>query len=1303
MCKKKVNTTYKKATCMLLALTMICSLFIFDFGRSEDAVIAEALSLPDDIESKISDLDTSNFAFSNAVIPGSTDITFINTPDNNGRIWTDKSVNWDQAFIYDVNGGVVNTVQAPDDGFLVTLSALSQGIAVEDIIVEPSDTVFVIDVSGSMVTNNVPGTSPAQTRIQVVIAALNDAIKRLMEVDVNNRISVVIYGGQAINSQNHARAYRILELGRYDARTPIFTVSGSNVTVRSNANDSTYGTPPPLRTSFTVEGGTPTQLGIRIGAQVLRDVPVGLVPGGTMINITTPGGVTVPVTRKPNIILMTDGEPTLGWYNYRLDTAEYEGFGSTSGATGTTYTYEAGNGSAGDMGLTALTVMTAAYEKQRVRDRYYGTNAAYSSRSVGFYTLGLGVNSLISNAMLDPYGKSGGGRPNAQLVVQDNRVMLDVLNEFAPGSVSVTFPVIRKGQTMRDPQTVTNTLTGGISPGFVLTCNYDTLSFTAMDKDGLDEAFNQITQQIVTQGNYSTSTGDNPKYDGYLVFSDVIGEYMQFGSFNGIWYKNRNYNAGTFDSVTTAPGSANWNLFIENIEKHLDFTPGTTAEDLVNANITAGNLNAGVNSKTVYYANFDRTYFNSLDSFGALIDDATAIGLGAAAKVELYTVQALADNALTGDPSNLMYIVFQVVTALRAGDFENYFSSERYLVSVLQQWDQIIRWYIPADLIPLRSVKVVEGMLQVTEAVPIRAIYTVTPNVTKISAGLTAAYSNANKAPGDNLNYYFYTNRWRGTDGRVVTAAPRNDPANMTQAFFVPSEQNTFYKGDLSRATVLKEPNVKGPTGTSPWCWEYRHFTGEDNATGEVNTVVVQGLGNNGRIELPVETLVEIRKTFNFDDATGLDYENLGPPNKKIASISFTIVGMEDTTARTEIFRKTVFLDDFVDEVDTLGYYVYKLSIPPGLYSVIESGGTATGYTHIRPALVTGRYPNPIDPILFNYILLENTYDDSPVDPGLYLYKEFHGLRPGELPANFSITIREINTNLTYGPYTQQHFLDASPPGRIYIEDFPAGEYRIEETVDSVPGFVLTVTPETFTVTEDQENEVIMIVVDNVYNPPDLSLILDKTVVPDPIIDSGVDDLGNPVDVIREPVDLVFKIEGISPRPDPPPSPPSPYPPDYPGNLGYIRTIHWGDLDAVNHSITIYDIPPGKYTITELGGDLPGYNGPSISLTMNDGANVVNLQNGGEFELLPDADHTLRFSFVNTYSLPPPPRPPRPRPPTSTPPEETPPPGQTPPIQSPQTGDGRSVIVPIIALSFGVLCITGAEFYRRRSGRSRNS
>jgi len=905
--------------------------------------------------------------------------------------------------------------------------------------------------------------------------------------------------------------------------------------------------------------------------------------------------------------------------------------------------------------------------------------------------------------MLDPYGKSAGGALNASLVNQavgsTNYNMLDILNNFAPGSASITVPYLNKGAAGTSARLTTTVRNTG---GYVQSCNYDTLSFTAMDKAGLDDAFDQITQQIVSQGNYSTNTGDGTaQYDGYLAFSDVVGEYMKFGRFEGIWYENEQYTARSFGSVIngSAPGSAAWNAFIRNsFSKHLNKPGGvelTEAEftALIQANAT--NLNAGANSRIVYYADNNRDYINSVNASGALITEAAAITAGAKAKVELYTVHGNAKDALDGKTDiNLNLIVFQVVTILEDGNFPSYLSpvAGNDLVSVLRAGDQIIRWYIPASLLPLRGVERSGGLMQVKDVVPLRAIYSIAPDMDAINDNMTTLYMDVNKATRPD-SYFFYSNRWRGMDGLVQSngarsagTLTRNDAANMALSYFEPNSTNAFYNRTASIDTELKSPNPRGPTGTSPWCWRFNRFSGANNLP-----VQVQSLGNNGRIEMDVareltDIPITIKKTFNTTGAPGLtlpDDYNSG----KISSISFTITGFAPATYPAigpEIFKKTIPLDDFIYNPVTREYtYPEEIYVPPGSYTFFESGGLAIGYVALKPPPMVAVLPLP--PGFANEFKFDNVYTGtgpSVATSGLWLKKVFHGLTNAQIP-DFELELWYDNSTITgelIGKYSKADFIASGfPPYTIRIEkdsngnDLKPGNYWVKENIEDVPGYNLETLPDPaeFTVPPGGFNTGYAFVLDNIYDPivppkpppvPTYSLTLRKDTVPSPLILNTVDDFGRPITIIQEPSDLAFKIRGTD------------------GTItgGYLKTIRWNDLDS-NRSARVDNLLAGRYTIMEFGGEVGGYDSPRVTLTVN-GSNVtLGPDNSYSFDLGPAATN-ISFVYTNIYSTDPP---------------VTPPPPPTPRPPSPQTGDTRSMILPLVLLASAIVCISGAEVFRR--------
>ena len=94
-----------------------------------------------------------------------------------GGIWTDKSV-FNSAAAFDGLGICLDR----NGNFLVALSALAANSIVVGRGSTPTDTMFVLDISGSM----------SSSEINAMIAATNDAIRTLLTINGDNRVGVVL-------------------------------------------------------------------------------------------------------------------------------------------------------------------------------------------------------------------------------------------------------------------------------------------------------------------------------------------------------------------------------------------------------------------------------------------------------------------------------------------------------------------------------------------------------------------------------------------------------------------------------------------------------------------------------------------------------------------------------------------------------------------------------------------------------------------------------------------------------------------------------------------------------------------------------------------------------------------------------------------------------------------------------------------------------------------------------------------------------------------------------------------------------
>ena len=819
--KIKTKKLFKRIVNIFLIAVLLCQFIILPTDSAAPYITASGITagsasgglLFSDVFDMRADPETGNAGFSSTTL-------------ENGRLWTDKSVSTDRTVIYDIAGKPSDSVEANPDEFLITLSALGQSFTV-DTIIEPTDTVFILDVSASMYINKLP---TGESRIAALVKALNEFIKTLMNANPNNRVAVVAYGGKS----GESKVYPILKLGHYDPEAVpngeyFYLTSSVRLSLSSYISDSSLINA--ANRTVNVEGGTSTQRGILAGAKILLG-------NADKTYTVTQNGQQISVTRKPNIVLMTDGAPTLGWTDYKFEKA----ISDTDGG------FDCGNANNSDMGIDMLTVLTASYMKQMVQNHYYGEED--TAKSVGFYTIGLDVDSTHAPATMNPYGYISPTAVNADQIKQSlsGKVynMRTLLDRFTAGE-TITFPALEKGQSStRTLRTVQNN-----SGGFVKTCDYTDSYYFANDTGGLSDAFSEITHKIVSRGSYSTKLDEDgsPDFDGYLIFSDVIGEYMEIKEIKGFWYDNIRYNGHIFaNDIVNNHGTA-FSDFINIMQEHQHDNTGFAitageATALLNSNIAAGKTNGGLyyidendfSNKIIYYADKSRTYLGSYFN-----PDGTpaAQPAGADCIVELYNMRGNAVNSVTGENTDLMNIALHVVTVLNAGTFECVFSDGNALTRNLKKGDQVVRLYVPASLIPMRTVTTIfdgggmeTGLFQIAENVPLRFIYSVGLRKDLVLSDIAAGYKTGNKV--NNNAYYFYTNQYE-------------DTKNFSMAFFQPHQDNPYYKSGNQKWGEEKSGAEKtaNPTDT----YDYSFMTQDITQSGE--TVHIRYLMNNGRMTVP--------------------------------------------------------------------------------------------------------------------------------------------------------------------------------------------------------------------------------------------------------------------------------------------------------------------------------------------------------------------------------------------------------------------------------------------------------------------
>lgn len=287
---------------------------------------------------------------------------------DDGMVHTDKSV------IYGDDDYNAFATYEPNT-FGVTLSALGQEFisGEQDYIQTPVDVMFVLDISGSMNAEKVPGSSTT-TRSMAMVEAVNKTIAEIMDRNPDNRVGAVLYSSGTGN---------LLELGRYTEANDNFlemrqgswtsssgTFSGSFI----YPNDTLYwegGSRYQDSGTYAYQfNGTYIQAGIALGAQKLMAVED--ITTDVKAFEGTDNETTIRVRRQPVIILLSDGEPTHSTSNYKdVLAGPHYGDGLASSAD-----YRGVHG--------YYTVLSANYYKRMVGIHYHVP--------AHFYSVGMGIN-----------------------------------------------------------------------------------------------------------------------------------------------------------------------------------------------------------------------------------------------------------------------------------------------------------------------------------------------------------------------------------------------------------------------------------------------------------------------------------------------------------------------------------------------------------------------------------------------------------------------------------------------------------------------------------------------------------------------------------------------------------------------------------------------------------------------------------------------------------------------------------------------------------------------------------------------
>lgn len=792
-----------------------------------------------------------------------------------GGVWTDKSV-FKSFADYAAAAGVTNFVGAGgsalsqevldmlatgEDNFLVTLSAIAANQEITGYTTAPTDTMLVLDVSQSM---------DSQGYTADMIAAANDTIKTLMSNNANNRVGVVLFCGNQYQGQNQPANTTIvlLPLDHYTSRNS----SGDFLVCQGNRETTVYIADGVYNSANTevnndegkeVVGATYTQNGLykawlQFSTLSAADtvIPQGQPQAGTK--------------RTPVVVLMSDGQPTIG------DTTYYDIGSSTVGNGGSP------GETTGDQ-LTFLTQLTAAWVKAKIADKY-----SIAQDDVKFYTLGLNTrNNRYATDVLNPAASTNttvAGWWDTFLAATPNEDgEVRIIDEWGSWNDWYIYKIEDNMITSADQR------------------KYVTQYFPADDTEKLAEAFAAIADELTMGTPYVTLvTGDSGDLDGYITFEDKLAGLMEVKDIKGLAIGDKIFTGAelakgfTTDNMGTVDEPKPYgDEFINTIKERLGITDTAVAQQLAINAYTSGQLSYTSDTE---FSNYIGWYADDDGNYKGFWQESDGYGAEAAPEGATYINKSygyLGASSTQEGASDMMHVVVMVHTNIATGD-------------------QTIVYKIPASLIPTVTYKVeLEGTdlskpksITREDAFPLRLLAEVglrsdvnEVNIDQKVADYEAAVHEYVEAGGEGGHihknadgtYTFYTNQWGDGDGGEVNY---DEPMThlVTQSHFHPAVDNGRYY--FTEASVIyRDENGTAYTGTTaPSGTGYYYARSHYEKVGSTVRVVTEYLpiaavtiakavaGQNGQWLIPAGTPYQETERFNAPkdpNATGtLTYAN---------------------------------------------------------------------------------------------------------------------------------------------------------------------------------------------------------------------------------------------------------------------------------------------------------------------------------------------------------------------------------------------------------------------------------------------
>ncbi len=785
-----------------------------------------------------------------------------------GGVWTDKSV------FTGPSSELPGVTMVDSDNFLVALSAIASNLSITGHTSAPTDTMLVLDVSGSMVDDTYEVGTIRQnynnyqtvkgidmSLINAMIESTNTTIDALMKQNTNNRVGVVLYSGNTnrYEAATSGTATVVLPLGRYTGidgeylsvdttytESTLYTYQNNawfggswqesgkatyvaegtkvNVSVKNGLKTETGGNV--TDTSKQVIGGTYIQNGLYKAMNEFLQISDTIVPEGKPQAGTE---------RMPVIVLMSDGAPTIA-------TTSYNNIENSNTGDGTTTNDR----------ITFLTQLTAAYVRGRVAAKYHENQD--DEKDILFLTLGLGTeNSSAATNTLYPAGS--------------NSDLVDYWSTYLQAAAGTNVSIISGNNGLRVYREAA-----------VEAMNYVDTYYYASDAQTLVDSFQQIVSEIELKAeSYATLVeGSSADFSGYVTFEDELGEMMQVADMKGVLMSDGKGGTVLYTGKGIAESMTNGNLgtvdipkargdeLVRTVKERIPGTTTTQAQQLI-ANAYADQQLYYVNDNN--WSNYIGWYADADGNYVGFWDKDS--GYENAPEGAKYINKSYGYLGVNGD-SDMMHVVVMVRTEI---DTQH----------------QTVFFRIPASLLPQVQYKVTlnEDDPTVVEeftresAIPMQLVFEVglRPDINSVNLEQKIAEHIQNGGHihrNDDGTVTFYTNSWKiGNDknGNGIPDADELDAAVVAESHFHPAMDNSRYY--YTEYTPVLDANGNPVTGASrptDTCYHYRYYYTQSQRVAKLVPIAKNTLANKAQYDqesrqwyIPAGTMYQEVALFKTD------------------------------------------------------------------------------------------------------------------------------------------------------------------------------------------------------------------------------------------------------------------------------------------------------------------------------------------------------------------------------------------------------------------------------------------------------